>query len=173
MRKTSILMFTLLLALAIGMPLTAQPADGEWTGWSNNPAHRARAKFDDAVISFSLTAGLLKAGRELQHAVDGDTVHFARGGASLSLRNALYDPPQKKDAGASDGRLVAPMNGRVVAVNASVGETIGAGKAADVLVVDGDPARDLRLLRDKSRIVLILQDGRIVKDRMMEVAHGV
>ena len=51
--------------------------------------------------------------------------------------------------------------------------TIEAGKAADVLVVDGDPARDVRLLRDKSRIVLILQDGRIVKDRMMEVAHGV
>jgi hypothetical protein len=33
MRKTSVLMFTLLLALAMGMPLTAQPADGEWTGW--------------------------------------------------------------------------------------------------------------------------------------------
>jgi acetyl/propionyl-CoA carboxylase alpha subunit len=60
-------------------------------------------------------------------------VHFARGGASFSFRNTLYDPPQRKDAGASDGRLVAPMNGKVVAVNASVGETIGAGKALVVL----------------------------------------
>lgn len=51
--------------------------------------------------------------------------------------------------------------------------TIEPGKAADVLVVDGDPARDVRLLRDKSRIVLILQDGRVVKDCMTEVAHGV
>ncbi len=51
--------------------------------------------------------------------------------------------------------------------------TIEAGKAADVLVVDGDPARDVRLLLDKSRIVLILQDGRVVKDCMTEVAHGV
>ena len=42
-----------------------------------------------------------------------------------------------------------------------------------MLVVDGDPARDVRLLRDKSRIVVMLQDGRIVTDRMTEVAHGV
>ena len=33
MRKTSVLVCTLLLALAMGMPLTAQPRDGEWTGW--------------------------------------------------------------------------------------------------------------------------------------------
>jgi acetyl/propionyl-CoA carboxylase alpha subunit len=39
----------------------------------------------------------------------------------------------RKGAGASDGRLVAPMNGRVVAVNAKVGETIGAGQALVVL----------------------------------------
>jgi len=29
--------------------------------------------------------------------------------------------------------------------------------------VDGDPARDIRILRDKSRLSMILQDGRIVK----------
>ena len=49
--------------------------------------------------------------------------------------------------------------------------TIEAGKAADVLVVDGDPARDVRLLRDKSRIIVMLQDGRIVTDRMTELAY--
>jgi len=48
-----------------------------------------------------------------------------------------------------------------------------AGKAADVLVVDGDPARDVRRRLDKSRIALILQDGRVVKDCMTEAAHGV
>lgn len=42
--------------------------------------------------------------------------------------------------------------------------TLEPGKAADVLVVEGDPARDVRVLRDKSRIVLMLQDGRVVKD---------
>src|SRR5258706_3857690 len=71
--------------------------------------------------------------REVPHAIDGNTVHFARGGASFSLRNSLYDPPERKDAGASDGKLLAPMNGRVVAVNAKVGETIDAGRALVVL----------------------------------------
>jgi len=106
---------------------------GEWTGWSNNPAHRSRARFDGDVVSFSLTTKILKTKRELQHVVDEDTVHFARGGASFSFRNTLYDPPERKGAGAGDGRLVAPMNGRVVAVNGRVGETIAAGRALVVL----------------------------------------
>ena len=68
---------------------------GEWTRWSNNPAHRSR------------------------------------GSENYFQRNRSGDPRQRK--GASDGRLVAPMNGRVVAVNARVGETIAAGKALVVL----------------------------------------
>jgi geranyl-CoA carboxylase alpha subunit len=106
---------------------------GEWTGWSNNPAHASRARFDGRVISFSLTNQIQKTRREFRYAIDGDTVHFARGGASFSFRNTLYDPPERKGVGASDGRLVAPMNGRVVAVNAKAGETIDAGKALVVL----------------------------------------
>jgi 3-methylcrotonyl-CoA carboxylase alpha subunit len=50
-----------------------------------------------------------------------------------SLRNALYDPPQKKDSDAMAGRLVAPMNGRVVAVNAEVGQTAAKGTPLVVL----------------------------------------
>ena len=68
---------------------------GEWTGWSNNPAHRSR------------------------------------GSESFFLRNTLNSPQRRKSA--SDGRLVAPMNGRVVAVNAKVGETVAANKALVVL----------------------------------------
>jgi len=68
---------------------------GEWTGWSNNPAHRSR------------------------------------GSESFFRRSMANGPAQHKSA--SDGRLVAPMNGRVVAVNAEAGETIAAGKALVVL----------------------------------------
>jgi geranyl-CoA carboxylase alpha subunit len=68
---------------------------GEWTGWSNNPAHRSR------------------------------------GSESFFLRNAANGPERRKHA--SDGRLVAPMNGRVVAVNAKSGEEVAAGKALVVL----------------------------------------
>jgi imidazolonepropionase-like amidohydrolase len=46
--------------------------------------------------------------------------------------------------------------------------TLEPGKAADVLVVAGDPAEDIRILRDKSRIVVIIQDGRVIK----QTAHG-
>jgi acetyl/propionyl-CoA carboxylase alpha subunit len=81
--------------------------------------------FDGSLVSFSPE----RSHKQIPHVVDGDTVHFS----NFSLRNTLYDPPERKTAGASDGRLVAPMNGRVVAVNAEVGETVGAGKALVVL----------------------------------------
>jgi geranyl-CoA carboxylase alpha subunit len=109
---------------------------GEWTGWSNNPAHGSRARFDGQVVSFSLKNQIQRAPkvlRELRYAIDGDTVHFARGGASFSFRNTLYDPPEKKGIAAGDGRLVAPMNGRVVAVNVKAGDKVEAGKALVVL----------------------------------------
>jgi hypothetical protein len=93
-------------------------------------------------------------------------------------------PPARSSLGVRDGRIAvrdpaarhhhrrdAPVGAR--GRPGRPGGTIEAGKAADVLVVDGDPARDVRRLLDKSRIVLILQDGRVVKDCMMEVAHGV
>ena len=96
---------------------------GEWTGWSNNPFHQSRAKFGDSVLAFTpIRANQI-------HVVEGDTVHFD----GFSLRNSLYDPPEKKGAGTSDGRLVAPMNGRVVAVNAKAGDRIEANQALVVL----------------------------------------
>ena len=42
--------------------------------------------------------------------------------------------------------------------------TLEDGKAADLLVVDGDPSQDVRVLRDKDKIVLIMQDGQVRKD---------
>ncbi len=68
---------------------------GEWSGWSNNPAHHSR----------------------------GSTRFFGR--------HASRDPLRGRGAG--DGRLLAPMNGRVVAVNARAGETLAASKALVVL----------------------------------------
>ena len=96
---------------------------GEWTGWSNNSSHQSRAKFGDDILAFTATR------TNHIHVVEGDTVHFD----GFSLRNSLYDPPQKKGAGASDGRLVAPMNGRVVAVNGKAGDRVDANKALVVL----------------------------------------
>ncbi len=102
---------------------------GEWTGWSNNPAHSARARFLEEILEIKIK----KTKQQLIHVVDGDTVHYAHGAASFTLRNTLYDPPARQGAGASDGRLIAPMNGRVVAVYAKAGETVDANQALVVL----------------------------------------
>ena len=50
--------------------------------------------------------------------------------------------------------------------------TLEPGKAADILVVEGDPAQDVRVLRDKSRIVLIVQNGRVMKNLMAKPPAG-
>ncbi len=42
--------------------------------------------------------------------------------------------------------------------------TIEVGKIADLIAVDGDPLADPSVLADPRRIVLVVQDGRIVKD---------
>ncbi len=106
---------------------------GEWTGWSNNPTHSSRACFDGQMVALSAANRNRQARKQLRHVIEGDTVHFARGGASFSLRNTLYDPPVPKGAGSGGGRLLAPMNGRVVAVHAKVGEQIEAGRPLVIL----------------------------------------
>ncbi|MGB3935122.1 MAG: biotin carboxylase N-terminal domain-containing protein [Burkholderiales bacterium] len=115
----------------LGLAAALLVADyGEWTGWSNNAAHGARARFlHDEVLEFRAE----RAKHRAIHVLDGDTVHYAHGGASFTLRNTLYDPPARKDVDAMAGRLVAPMNGRVVTVNAKAGETVAKGTPLVVL----------------------------------------
>ena len=42
--------------------------------------------------------------------------------------------------------------------------TLEAGKLADLILVQGDPLQDIRLMCDADNIKLVMQDGRIVKD---------
>ena len=48
--------------------------------------------------------------------------------------------------------------------------TLEQGKAADLLVVDGDPSSDITILRDKDRIQAIVQDGQFQKDTLRVAA---
>jgi imidazolonepropionase-like amidohydrolase len=50
-------------------------------------------------------------------------------------------------------------------VNDRVG-TLEAGKAADLLVVNGDPLSDISLLQDQSCLLLIMKEGYVCVDRM-------
>jgi len=44
--------------------------------------------------------------------------------------------------------------------------TLEAGKLADLIVVDGDPLRDIRVLQDRSRILAVLKGGEAAVDRL-------
>ena len=61
-----------------------------------------------------------------------ERIHLACEGESHSFENTLH-AAAKRAAGASDGRLVAPMNGRVIAVNIKAGDAIGAASALVVI----------------------------------------
>jgi len=43
--------------------------------------------------------------------------------------------------------------------------TLEPGKLADLLIVDGEPDRDVRLLQDPARLLVVMREGRIVVDR--------
>ena len=43
--------------------------------------------------------------------------------------------------------------------------TLETGKLGDIVVVNGDPIKDISILKDKDNILLAIKGGRIVKDR--------
>ena len=63
----------------------------------------------------------------------GSAIHLARKGKSLDMENVLHAPAARRAAGAGDGRVLAPMNGRVVAVHAKAGDSVAAGATLVVL----------------------------------------
>ncbi len=40
------------------------------------------------------------------------------------------------------------------------------GAYADILLIDGDPTQDIRLLMDSANVVLIMKDGKIYKNEL-------
>jgi geranyl-CoA carboxylase alpha subunit len=65
--------------------------------------------------------------------LEGRTLFFQLDGHSYAWRDTTMDPPERAAAGAADGKLAAPMSGRVVAVHAKAGERVEAGRALVVL----------------------------------------
>ncbi|HMK78061.1 MAG TPA: biotin carboxylase N-terminal domain-containing protein [Xanthobacteraceae bacterium] len=144
------------LAIAAAL-LAAKSGHGAWSAWSNNPARSMRAKLDETDIVLRQRDGAYHArvgdtevvlriaslappdarislngvDRTVTFVID-DRLHLARDGESYSFENTLH-APAARTAQAGDGRLVAPMNGRVVAVNAKAGDAISAGSALVVL----------------------------------------
>jgi cytosine/adenosine deaminase-related metal-dependent hydrolase len=40
--------------------------------------------------------------------------------------------------------------------------TVEAGKFADLLVVDGDPLENIAILQDRSRLAMVMKDGKVM-----------
>ena len=93
----------------------AEAGFGEWACWSN----ALRPEPAD-------TPGI-------PHVRDGRTLHFLLDGISRTWRDASMDAPERAAAGAADGRLIAPMNGKVAQVHARAGDKMPSGSALIVL----------------------------------------
>jgi geranyl-CoA carboxylase alpha subunit len=132
--------------LGIAAMLLARSAGyGEWTSWSNNPGRAMQVRFGVDDVALTCERGAYRASvrgehialddddRRVVHVIEPGAVHLARAGQSFTFEITTHAPPARRGAAASDGRLVAPMNGRVVAVNAKAGDTAEAGKALVVL----------------------------------------
>jgi geranyl-CoA carboxylase alpha subunit len=64
---------------------------------------------------------------------DGDNLLLDFAGRTHRLRNVLLDPPRSASETGADGRILAPMNGRVAAIEVAPGAAVAAGQVLLVL----------------------------------------
>jgi cytosine/adenosine deaminase-related metal-dependent hydrolase len=69
--------------------------------------------------------------------------------------------------------LAAATAGSAAALGSDDVGAVEPGRSADLLVVDGDPSSDVRLLADRDRIWLVLRDGRPVAGTALEAESSV
>ena len=67
--------------------------------------------------------------------------------------------------------MATKVNARLLQMEDQLG-TLETGKLADVLLVDGKPDEDIRVLRRSDHVKLVIQDGRIVKNTMPHTAKA-
>ena len=67
--------------------------------------------------------------------------------------------------------MATKVNARLLQMEDQMG-TLESGKLADVLLVDGKPDEDIRVLRRSDHVKLVIQDGRIVKNAMPHTAKA-
>lgn len=117
---------------------------------------KARALLDIQAVSFrkACAAGVKMAlGTDL-----GSFGHGQNAGELGYLVEAGMTPMQAIVAGTR-------MGAECMGLGSEVG-VLREGMLADLLVVDGDPLQDIRILQDRSKLRLIMKDGTIVKNTL-------
>jgi imidazolonepropionase-like amidohydrolase len=97
-------------------------------------------------------------------------VRMAMGFDSMPPGQSALELVRMRDAGLTAMEAIAAATA-VAAAACGLGDEIGtveAGKLADLVVIDGDPLADPRLLLDPARIRLVLQAGRPVAGSTLE-----
>jgi len=104
-------------------------ADGPdaWRVTGGDSATPARAEITEAPPG-TLQLSLDGQHAALHFAADGARLYFLLDGIEHTLHDLCDAPPRVAGHGAADGRIEAPMNGRVVALHVVQGEKVSAGQ---------------------------------------------
>jgi imidazolonepropionase-like amidohydrolase len=89
-------------------------------------------------------------------------------GYGLAGNNALELEILVEDIGLKPMEAIVAatkLNSEIMKMDKEIG-TLEPGKMADLIVVDGDPLKDIRVLQDKARIQLVMIEGESLVDRM-------
>jgi len=69
-----------------------------------------------------------------------------------------------------DAIVAARQNGaKACGLQNEIG-TIEKGKLADIIIVDGDPAKDIKVLQDRNRIKMVMKEGKIETKRGIKLS---
>jgi imidazolonepropionase-like amidohydrolase len=119
----------------------------------NADGHRARLELQESLLLAKANGVTVGSGSDLEG------FGQPRRGMELVLRAQLETPMEALLAAtAINGRILRrPELGR-----------IGAGCAADLIAVSGNPLDEPQLFDDPARVVLVLQGGRVVKDLRLD-----
>ena len=108
----------------------ARTREGDYAIGSNGEGRRiAIAALDGGIIRVKAD-GLTES---VRYHRDDSHLYILRDGAVLTVRDLTRAAPERAAAGGGDGKLRAALNGRVVAVLVSVGDTVKAGQPVATL----------------------------------------
>ncbi|HVE93198.1 MAG TPA: amidohydrolase family protein [Actinomycetota bacterium] len=127
----------------------------EWEQWGLPPEAAERVAGIEEAMSHAVKLAA-DAGVKIGSGSDLLGPEQNRRGLELLLKSRILDPMRALVSATS-------VNAEIIGMTDELG-TVTEGKRADLVAFDGDPLSDPELFDDPSRVVLVIQGGRIVKD---------